>query len=187
MCWDPCFRKGLFGECLGGMKPCAQQQAPKYTSTQVQAQPSASAESAPPVAPLVSDYTTRKGNLSALLLTIESMALTYQSLLTSSGPAASDIADLNQQIQALNNKLNDLDHATETYEKEFLDRKELLQVKNGGFQTLQDIVLVLFFVGLFVLSILLILSAGSFNASFSMAIVLFVMAVLSMQLIRFYG
>ena len=144
-------------------------------------------QAAAPPPPLVSDYTTRRGNLAALLLTIESMALTYQSLLTNSGQSASDVADLNQQIQALQNKSNDLDHATETYEKEFMDRKQQLQVKNGGFQTLQDIVLVLFFVGMFLLSILLILSGGSFNTSFTIAIVLFVMAVLSMQLIRLYG
>jgi hypothetical protein len=136
----------------------------------------------------VIDYDMRKGNLNAVLVTIESMAQTYQSLLTSSTVnSASEIADINQQIQGLQNKLADLDHATETYEKEFLDRKQILHLKNGGFQTLEDIVLVLFFVGLVLLSILLILSAGLFNRSFTIAIVLFVMAVLSMQLIRLYG
>ena len=183
--WDPCARKGPFGECFGGIKSTPPPVAQTVQRSQVQAQ--VQAQQAAPQAPLVSDYSTRKTNLNTLLTTIESMAIKYQMLSSNSGAAASDNIDLNQQIQALRNQSNDLDRGTETYEKEFIERKETLNVKNTGFQTLQDIVLAIFFVGFVAFCILLILSAGGFVKSFITAIVLFVLAVLSMQLIRFYG
>jgi hypothetical protein len=179
--WDPCARKGIFGECIGGMKSTPQPVAQTVQRSQVQAQQAA------PSAPVVSDFSTRKTNLNTLLSTIESMALKYQMLSSKSGDAASDKTDLNEQIQALRNQSNDLDRGTETYEKEFIERKETLNIKNTGFQTLQDIVLAMFFIGLIAFSILLILSAGGFVKSFLTAIVLFVLAVLIMQIIRFYG
>jgi hypothetical protein len=189
--WDPCARKGLFGECIGGMKSTPQPVVAQTVERQSIRAPVPIATAVLPVpvdiVPTVSDYSMRKTNLNTLLSTIEAMALKYQMLSSKSGAAASDKTDLNAQIQALRNQSNDLDHATETYEKEFIERKETLNIKNTGFQTLQDIVLAMFFIGFTAFSILLILSAGGFVKSFITAIVLFVLAVLIMQIIRFYG
>ena len=132
------------------------------------------------------DYATQYVNVKTILTTIQTMEPTYRTLLSKQSQYQSDESNINQEIQSLSSQIIDLEHASETYEKEFLDRKEILS-SNLNVQTLQDIVLFAFFLSFILISSLLIIYTGNFARAFLAGIVAFLLGILLMVIIRLYG
>lgn len=132
------------------------------------------------------DYTAQYLNVKTILTTLQTMEPTYKNLLSKQSQYQSDETNITQEIQSLASQMIDLEHASETYEKEFLDRKEILS-SNLNVQTLQDIVLFAFFLSFILISCLLIIYTGNFARAFLTGLVAFLLAVLLMVIIRLYG
>jgi len=131
------------------------------------------------------DINNRKTNMNLIRSTITTnMAGTYQRLLSKVSQSDTDKKDLRGQLQNIRAESIDLDHASETYEREFLDKKEILQLPvTGGLQTLQDIILLIFFIGLILVSLLMI----AFFPGILTIIVVVMLDALILMAIRLYG
>ena len=179
--WDNCANKSFWGACMGGLK---------YVEDAVPPPPPppiiVPAVVLPP-SDVISDLSTRQASLSRVRESIGLMARTYQNLLSNYAHNNTERTELNSQIQSLRGELHDLEHAAETYEKEFLDRKQTLPTSSSTFRTLQDIILALFFIGLIIISLMTIASGGGFTQSVMISIIVVMIGALSVELIRLYG
>lgn len=100
-------------------------------------------------------YTTRITTALENVSTAETAATMFQTSLTQNQVLSAQKAELQGNIQQLTAKKTDLFTATETYEKEFLDRKKVRPTTNPWFQTLQDMILALFFFTYLLISIVI--------------------------------
>lgn len=139
------------------------------------------------------DALGRKTNLMINLNTIKTLNTDLKAQIARSAKNIDDSQKLTGKIQATRAQISDLTHATETYEKEFLDRKSSAPIYYSGFQTLQDFALLIFFLGYALLSILLILylyrvaPVGGAVIAASTLVVVFIGATVLMGSIRQYG
>jgi hypothetical protein len=132
------------------------------------------------------DYATQYLNVKTILDTLYTMEPTYRALVSKQLQYQSDETTINQEIQSLSSQIIDLEQASETYEKEFLDRKEILSNKSNV-QTLQDIVLFAFFLSFILISCLFIIYTGNFVKAFLYGVLAFLLGILLMVAIRLYG
>lgn len=95
-------------------------------------------------------YIVEKGDIQFKLGMASHMATTYQERIAQTGSLTAQKDEIRQKIQAAKAKVQDLQSATETYERDFVDRRQAPASKKG---TLQDIVLGTFFSGYLLLAI----------------------------------
>ncbi len=89
-------------------------------------------------------YSVEKADIQFKLGTATHMATVYQQKISQTGSLTAQKEELKQKIQVAKAKIQDLKSATETYDRDFLDRRQNPQTKKT---TLQDLVLGVFFVG----------------------------------------
>lgn len=89
-------------------------------------------------------YSVEKADIQFKLGSATHMATIYQEKISQTGSLTAQKEELRQKIQAAKAKVEDLKSAAETYERDFLDRRQNPQTKKT---TLQDIVLGTFFIG----------------------------------------
>ena len=135
----------------------------------------------------------RKANLQLELATLGALKTTLQDQNARLSQSLADKKEIEGKIQLLRVKLSDMSHATETYEKEFLDRKSSAPTYYTGFQTLQDFALLVFFLGYALLSFLLMIfiyrtaRIGGTIMAASTFVVMSIGAIMLMAAIRQYG
>jgi hypothetical protein len=135
----------------------------------------------------------RKANLQLELATLGALKTTLQEQNVRLSQSLADKKEIEGKIQVLRVKLSDMSHATETYEKEFLDRKSSAPTYYTGFQTLQDFALLVFFLGYALLSFLLMIfiyrtaRIGGTIMAASTFVVMSIGAIMLMAAIRQYG
>jgi hypothetical protein len=135
----------------------------------------------------------RKVNLQLELATLGALNATLQDQIARLSQSLADKKEIEGKIQVLRVKLSDMSHATETYEKEFLDRKSSAPTYYTGFQTLQDFALLVFFLGYALLSFLLMIfiyrtaRIGGTIMAASTFVVMSIGAIMLMAAIRQYG
>jgi hypothetical protein len=95
-------------------------------------------------------YIVEKGDIQFKLGMASHMATTYQERISQTGSLTAQKDEIKQKIQATKAKIQDLQTATETYERDFVDRRQVPLSKKG---TLQDVVLGVFFAGYLLLGI----------------------------------
>ena len=95
-------------------------------------------------------YIVEKGDIQFKLGMASHMATTYQERIAQTGSLTAQKDEIKQKIQATKAKIQDLKSATETYERDFMDRSKVPLSKKGN---LQDIVLGVFFAGYLLLGI----------------------------------
>lgn len=99
-------------------------------------------------------YIVEKGDIQFKLGMASHMATTYQQRIAQTGSLNAQKEEIKQKIQATKAKIQDVQSATETYERDFLDRRQTPLSKKG---TLQDIALGVFFAGYLLIGLGLIL------------------------------
>lgn len=99
-------------------------------------------------------YIVEKGDIQFKLGMASHMATTYQQRIAQTGSLNAQKEEIKQKIQATKAKIQDVQSATETYERDFLDRRQTPLSKKG---TLQDVVLGIFFIGYLLIGLGLIL------------------------------
>ena len=135
----------------------------------------------------------RKANLQLELATLGALKTTLQDQNVRLSQSLADKKKIEEKIQLLRVKLSDMSHATETYEKEFLDRKSSAPTYYTGFQTLQDFALLVFFLGYALLSFLLMIfiyrtaRIGGTIMAASTFVVMSIGAIMLMAAIRQYA
>lgn len=95
-------------------------------------------------------YIVEKGDIQFKLGMASHMATTYQERIAQTGNLTAQKDEIKQKIQATKAKIQDVQSATETYERDFLDRRQTPLSKKG---TLQDVVLGIFFSGYLLLGL----------------------------------
>jgi len=137
-------------------------------------------------------YDTRIANLNTDLATLTALGTEYQELTSRSQSGISKKSQIQGKIQGLKAKISDIENATSTYEKEFIDRKQSSPT-HKRFQTLQDIVLAAFFITYFLISVMAVLHlwrsnpTGGFMYAGSMAFVLCILGIVIAEMIRRYA
>jgi hypothetical protein len=106
----------------------------------------------------MADWQIRKTNLEMNLGTATAISTQFQELNSRTAVHSSDKSKLNGKMQSIEAQTADIQHAIETYEKEFLDRKNGAPITYPMFTTLQDYVLLLFFIGYFLVAFALVFS-----------------------------
>jgi hypothetical protein len=90
-----------------------------------------------------------KASILNLLVTLPSIYSTYSANNNSLGTYSSETTSLNNEIKELNLKLRDLDRQEQTYDREFLDRKQNPSTSGIfyriGLRTTEDWVMAFFF------------------------------------------
>ena len=132
----------------------------------------------------------RKTNLEINMGTATAITTQFQELNSRMAVNASDKLKLEGKMQSIESQSADIQNAIETYEKEFLDRKNGAPMTYPMFTTLQDYALLLFFIGYFLVAFALIFSA--FRAAGIMAAVVgvigtIVFSVILAEAIRRFG
>lgn len=142
---------------------------------------------------VATDALGRKVNLQLELATLGALNATLQDQIARLSQSLADKKEIEAKIQIIRTKINDNSHATETYEKEFLDRKSSAPTYYTGFQTLQDFALLVFFLGYALLSFLLMIfiyrtaRIGGTIMAASTFVVMSIGAIMLMAAIRQYG
>ena len=109
----------------------------------------------------MADWQVRKTNLEMNLGTATAITTQFQELNSRTAVHSSNVSDLQGKMQSIEAQTADIQHAIETYEKEFLDRKNGAPITYPMFTTLQDYVLLLFFIGYFLVAFALVFSVFS--------------------------
>ena len=90
-----------------------------------------------------------KASITNLLITLPSMYSSYSLNINSLGAHNTETTNLNNEIKELNLKLHDLDRQQQTYDREFLDRKQNPSTSGifyrVGLRTTEDWVMAFFF------------------------------------------
>jgi len=102
---------------------------------------------------MANPYSNRVTTALENLSTAETAATLFQTNSTQNQVLNAQKAELQGNIQELAARKSDIDRTTETYEKEFIDRKKVQPAKNPWFQTLQDMILALFFFSYLLISL----------------------------------
>jgi hypothetical protein len=84
-------------------------------------------------------------NAQHMLIVATDLRNDYNSIRSSQFTTTEVQGQLDSQLQSLRAKKKDLDTAIQTYEQDFLEKRKQLPAPRQKFQTLQDIVLLLFF------------------------------------------
>jgi VIT1/CCC1 family predicted Fe2+/Mn2+ transporter len=90
-------------------------------------------------------YADRKINVLANVNTALALSTSVQALTSQMTSQSKQVADLQGQIQAAKAQQADIQIAIETYEKDFIDRKNAAPTSYPRLKTLQDAVLAFFF------------------------------------------
>lgn len=99
-------------------------------------------------------YIVEKGDIQFKLGMASHMATTYQQRIAQTGSLTAQKDEIRQKIQATKAKIQDIQSATETYERDFLERRKAPLSKKG---TLQDLALAVFFGGYLLIGLGLVL------------------------------
>jgi Flp pilus assembly protein TadB len=101
-------------------------------------------------------------NITSLLIGLPNQYSMYSSQSLSTGSYSKESANLQEQIQDLNLKIQDLDRQEETYDREFLDRKNnpptVGLFNKMGLRTTEDWVIAYFFFSYFVFVLLCLIN-----------------------------
>lgn len=138
----------------------------------------------------MADWQIRKTNLEMNLGTATALVTEFQELTSKKVTEGSDKTAIEGKLQILKSQESDLQAAIETFEKEFLDRKNSAPVSYPIFKTLQDWVLLLFFISFLLLALLFIyttLKTGGPMLAGTLGIITFILVFIFVELIRRFG
>jgi lipopolysaccharide export LptBFGC system permease protein LptF len=138
----------------------------------------------------MADWQIRKTNLEMNLGTSTALVTEFQERHSRSVNESADKTELQGKMQMLKSQQSDIQAAIETYEKEFLDRKNGAPVSYAIFQTLQDWVLLFFFVSFLLLSLVFIystLKTKGAMATGTLGVVTFLLVFIFVEAIRRFG
>jgi len=134
-----------------------------------------------------------KANVQTDLATLTAMSTEYQEITSRTSVQLAKKKDIQGKIQTLKAKMSDIDRATSTYEKEFIDRKEAAPLSYGRIQTLQDVVLTSFLLSYFLLSLAAIFYVWRTTPTYGLmsagttGFVMIVLGIIIAELIRRYA
>lgn len=103
----------------------------------------------------MSGVTERITNARNMLTLASDLQTDFQTMSASQSETMNIQTDLQGKLQILLAKKKDLDKGISTYEQDFLEKRKTLVTPNGSFQTLQDMVLAIFFVSYALITIVL--------------------------------
>ncbi len=103
----------------------------------------------------MSGVTERITNARNMLTLASDLQTDFQTMSASQSETMNIQNDLQGKLQILLAKKKDLDKGISTYEQDFLEKRKTLVTPNGSFQTLQDMVLAIFFVSYALITIVL--------------------------------
>ncbi len=132
----------------------------------------------------------RISNVRNMLTLASDLNNDYQSMISSQAQTTEVQTRLTGDVQSLQAKKKDLETGIQTYEQDFLEKRKTLPAPRQGFQTLQDIVLAIFFFSylLITLTVCAYVSKTTNSLIFMLA-ALFIMAglgvVIAQIIIRF--
>ena len=106
----------------------------------------------------MADWQIRKTNLEMNMGTATAITTQFQELNSRTAVNSYDKSKLNGKMQSIESQSSDMQRAIETYEKEFLDRKNGAPMTYPMFSTLQDYALLLFFIGYFLVAFVMVFS-----------------------------
>jgi hypothetical protein len=127
------------------------------------------------------------------LATLTAMSTEYQEITSRTSVQMAKKKEMQGKIQSLKAKMGDIDRATSTYEKEFIDRKQAAPLSYGRIQTLQDVVLTSFLLSYFLLSLAIIVYVWRTTPSYALmsagttAFVMTVLGIVVAELVRRYA
>jgi hypothetical protein len=136
---------------------------------------------------------TDKANVQTDLATLTAMSTEYQEIISRTSVQLAKKKDIQGKIQTLKAKMSDIDRATSTYEKEFIDRKQAAPLSYGRIQTLQDVVLTSFLLSYFLLSLAAIFYVWRTTPTYGLmsagttAFIMTVLGIIIAELIRRYA
>lgn len=87
----------------------------------------------------------RISNVRNMLTLASDLNNDYQSMISSQAQTTEVQTRLTGDVQSLQAKKKDLETGIQTYEQDFLEKRKTLPAPRQGFQTLQDVVLAIFF------------------------------------------
>ncbi len=103
----------------------------------------------------MSGVTERITNARNMLTLASDLQTDFQTMSASQSETMNIQNDLQGKLQILLAKKKDLDKGISTYEQDFLEKRKTLVTPNGSFQTLQDMILAIFFVSYALITIVL--------------------------------
>jgi predicted transcriptional regulator len=136
------------------------------------------------------DLAIRKMNATTLLASSQDMVDEYIRVSNNLGNSEELATQLNKTVVELKGKIADSKSAIQTYEQEFMERKEAIPVQ-PALKTLQDYVLVFFFISYLLVSIFISLYVGrslrSTATSIIALLIMFAMGVVISQVLLKFG
>lgn len=138
----------------------------------------------------MSGTTERIANMRNMLILASDLNNDYRSMVVSQSQTTEVQSTLSGELQVLQAKKKDLDTGIQTYEQDFLEKRNSIPVPKQGFQTLQDVILAIFFLSYILISIIICTYVSRSTNSllffgFALLILLGLAVVIAQIIIRF--